>query len=123
MPHASIAPRLRRNAKGLRREMTDAERKLWSQIRAHRLMGLGLRRQFPLAGYIADFACPEHRLIIEVDGSQHGEAEQQVYDAARTVRFERDGWTVLRFWNTDVLAHIDDVCELIVRAVGTDKFR
>jgi very-short-patch-repair endonuclease len=103
--------------------MTDAERKLWSQIRGHRLMGLRFRRQFPLGGYIADFACPEHRLIIEVDGSQHGEAEQRIYDAARTVRFERDGWTVVRFWNTDVLTHIDDVCEMIVRAIGTDKFR
>jgi len=58
----------------MRKAMTDAELKLWNELRAHRLMGLGFRRQFPIAGYIVDFACPEKKLIVEVDGSQHSDA-------------------------------------------------
>jgi very-short-patch-repair endonuclease len=67
MPHADIPDRHRQNAKAMRREMTDAERKLWNELRAHRLMGLGFRRQVPIAGYIVDFACTDHRLVVEVD--------------------------------------------------------
>jgi very-short-patch-repair endonuclease len=59
----------------MRKTMTDAELKLWNAIRAHRLMGLGFRRQVPIAGYIVDFACPTHNLIVEVDGWQHANDE------------------------------------------------
>ncbi|MFN7104338.1 MAG: endonuclease domain-containing protein, partial [Pseudorhizobium sp.] len=109
MPHAPIPPARRANAKRMRKTMTDAELKLWNAIRAHRLMGLGFRRQVPIAGYIVDFACPTHSLIVEVDGSQHANDEDLRYDAARTAR-QRDGWTVLRFWNDEVLKDIDNVC-------------
>lgn len=98
--------------------MTDAELKLWNAVRAHRLSGLGFRRQVLVAGFIADFACPSHRLIIEIDGSQHGDADQAAYDAARTSRLEADGWTILRFWNDEVLRDIDGVCRHIVTAAG-----
>ncbi len=98
--------------------MTDAELKLWNELRAHRLMGLGFRRQVPIAGYIADFACAEHRRIVEVDGSQHARSGDADYDRQRTLRLEADGWTVLRFWNDDVLRDIDNVCEHIVRVIG-----
>ena len=86
----------------MRRALTDAELKLWNELRAHRLMGLGFRRQFPVAGFIVDFACPDKKLIVEVDGSQHAESDAADVDAARTKRLEQDGWTVLRFWSTQI---------------------
>jgi len=98
--------------------MTDAELKLWNELRAHRLMGLAFRRQFPIAGYIVDFACPSKRLIVEVDGSQHTEDAQLAIDEQRRRRLESDGWTVLRFWNEDILRDIDNVCRHIVITVG-----
>ena len=118
MPHAPVPPVRRANAKRMRKTMTDAELKLWNAIRAHRLMGLGFRRQVPIAGYIVDFACPTHKLIVEVDGTQHGHDDALRYDAARTLRLERDGWTVLRFWNDEVLKDIDNVCLHILKIVG-----
>jgi very-short-patch-repair endonuclease len=102
----------------MRKVMTLAELKLWNELRAHRLMGLGFRRQFPVAGYIVDFACPEKKLVVEVDGSQHAEADAVDSDEARTLRLEQDGWTVLRFWNDDVIRDIDNVCQHIVIAIG-----
>ena len=114
MPHAPVPPQRRANAKRMRKEMTDAERKLWACLRAHRLMGLSFRRQVPIAGFIVDFACPDRKLIVEVDGSQHGNDADIAYDATRTRRLEQDGWTVLRFWNDDVLRDIDNVCRHIV---------
>ncbi|EKF58337.1 hypothetical protein QWE_17083 [Agrobacterium albertimagni AOL15] len=117
-PHAPVPPQRRAHAKRMRSEMTDAERKLWGCLRAHRLMGLSFRRQVPIAGFIVDFACPDHKLIVEVDGSQHGHDADLTYDAARTRRLEQDGWTVLRFWNDDVLRDIDNVCQHIVVVAG-----
>jgi len=102
----------------MRKAMTDAELKLWNELRAHRLMGLGFRRQFPIAGYIVDFACPEKKLIVEVDGSQHSDAGFAEADEIRSKRLEQDGWTVLRFWNDDVIRDIDNVCQHIVIAAG-----
>jgi len=118
MPHAPIPPKNRPRAKAMRRIMTDAEAKLWNTLRAHRLMGLGFRRQAHIAGYIVDFACPDKKLIVEVDGSQHGDTETAAADEVRTKRLEQDGWTVLRFWNDDVLREIDAVCDHIVIAAG-----
>jgi very-short-patch-repair endonuclease len=118
MPHTPVPDRNRRNAKAMRRVMTDAELKLWNELRAHRLMGLGFRRQVPIAGYIVDFACSEKRLIVELDGSQHAEAERAIADSARSKRLEQDGWTILRFWNDDVLRDIDNVCQHIVIVAG-----
>jgi very-short-patch-repair endonuclease len=118
MPHTPVGQRNRANAKSMRREMTDAELKLWNAVRAHRLMELPFRRQVPIAGYIVDFACPGKRMIVEIDGSQHGDAEQSSNDEARTRRLGQDGWTVLRFWNVDVLNDIDGVCQHIVTVAG-----
>lgn len=101
--------------------MTDAELKFWNAVRAHRLMGLGFRRQFPIAGYIVDFVCPAQKLIVEIDGSQHADETKASYDAVRTARLEADGWTVLRFWNDDVMRDIDNVCLHIVTIAGHAK--
>jgi very-short-patch-repair endonuclease len=100
----------------MRSAMTEAELKLWNELRAHRLMGLAFRRQMPVGGYIADFACPEHKLIVEVDGSQH--AENETYDLARTAYLEGQGWQVVRFWNDDVLHDVDNVCTHILRLIA-----
>ncbi len=118
MNHFPVSPANRRNARRMRKVMTEAELKLWNELRAHRLMGLSFRRQMPVAGYIVDFACPAHRLIIEVDGSRHGDEARSAQDQARTERLRKLGWTVIRFWNDDVLRDMDNVCSHIVTVAG-----
>jgi very-short-patch-repair endonuclease len=114
MVHHLVAPTNRGNARKMRKAMTDAELKLWNELRAHRLMDLAFRRQMPIAGYIVDFACPAKKLVVEIDGSQHADAAQSEADATRARRLDALGWTVLRFWNDDVLRDIDNVCQHIV---------
>ena len=118
MPHTPLPPQNRSRAKKMRRVMTDAELKLWNELRAHRLMGLGFRRQVPIMGFIVDFACPEKRMIVELDGSQHAEAAQMAADKERTRSLQQDGWTILRFWNEDVLRDIENVCQHILIEAG-----
>ena len=118
MPHAPVPPINRANARRMRKALTEAELKLWNALRAHRLMGLGFRRQVPISDYIVDFACPSRRLVVELDGSQHGERGIATYDTIRTTQLEQLGWTVLRFWNDDVLTDIDNVCLHIVKIAG-----
>jgi len=118
MPHTPLPPNNRARAKAMRRTMTPAELKLWNEVRAHRLGGLSLRRQFGIGDYIVDFACPSLKLVIELDGSQHGDEEIAERDARRTAFLEASGWTVIRFWNDDVLRDIDGVCQHIVTAAG-----
>lgn len=115
VPAHRAAPKANRgHARRLRREMTDAETRLWFALRAHRLDGLSFRRQTPIGGFIVDFVCQDRRLIIELDGGQHAESKQDV---------ERDNWLaskgyrVLRFWNSDVLQNRTAVLEMIVAAV------
>jgi very-short-patch-repair endonuclease len=100
----------------MRSAMTEAELKLWNELRAHRLMGLSFRRQMPIGRFIVDFACPEHRLIVEVDGSHH--ADDAVRDKMRTAYLQQQGWRVVRFWNDDVLHDVDSVCTNILRLIG-----
>ena len=118
MGHDLVPSRQRRNAKSMRRVMTDAELKLWNELRAHRLMEMSFRRQVPIGPYIVDFACSAHRLIVEVDGSQHADAEHLQYDEARSVYLKASGCTILRFWNDDVIRDIDNVCQHIVIEAG-----
>ncbi|MBL0936928.1 MAG: endonuclease domain-containing protein [Rhizobiaceae bacterium] len=115
MPHDLVPDRRRSNAKAMRRAMTDAELRLWNELRAHRLMGLSFRRQVPIGPYIADFACSAHHIIVEVDGSQHAEPDR---DKARDAFLASSGWIILRFWNDDILREIDNVCLHIVTAAG-----
>ncbi|RUX21107.1 endonuclease domain-containing protein [Mesorhizobium sp. M2A.F.Ca.ET.042.01.1.1] len=118
MTHHRVSPVSRGNARKMRKQMTDAGLKLWNEVRAHRLMGLSFRRQMPIAGYIVDFACPDKKLVVEIDGSQHALAEVSASDAARTAKLESLGWTILRFWNDDVIRDIDNVCQHIVIVAG-----
>jgi very-short-patch-repair endonuclease len=70
-PKWKVSPKLRSNARALRKNSTDAERILWSELRDHRLSGASFRRQVPIANYIADFVCHSAKLVIELDGGQH----------------------------------------------------
>ncbi len=117
-PRFKVPEQNRAHARAMRRNLTDAELKLWHELRAHRLMGLSFRRQYPIGHYIVDFACPSKRLIVELDGSQHADDDAIAYDKQRTRALEADGWTVLRFWNDDVLKSIDAVCQHIVTVSG-----
>jgi very-short-patch-repair endonuclease len=108
-------------ARKLRRNLTDAERKLWSELRGRRLNGLKFRRQVPVAGFIADFLCEEIRLILEVDGGQHGENAEM--DHQRTRVLNAAGYEVLRFWNNEVLTNIEGVCERILETARHAKNR
>ena len=99
------------NAKALRSKQTDAEQRLWYHLRAHRFMGLKFKRQKPLGRYIVDFVCLERRLIIEIDGGQH--AEQVAYVQHRDAWLRSQGYTVLRFWNNDVMQQLENVLEQI----------
>jgi very-short-patch-repair endonuclease len=98
--------------------MTEAERKLWFRIRAHRLEGLSFRRQVPIGAYIADFVCHDHRLVIELDGSQHAEDVHAARDAVRDATLSAFGYRVLRFWNSDIFLNMDGVLGAILIAVG-----
>ncbi len=118
MTHHAVSPINRGNARKMRKTMTDAELKLWNELRAHRLMGLSFRRQLSIAGYIVDFACPSKKLIVELDGSQHARTENSARDVARAAKLEALGWTILRFWNDDIIRDIDNVCQHIVIEAG-----
>ena len=107
----------------MRHAMTDAELKLWNELRAHRLEGLGFRLQLPVGGYIVDFACAEHRLIVEVDGSQHADHSDVEYDAKRSAYLKSKGWTVIRFWNDDVLKDLDNTCTHILAVLRNKGVR
>ncbi len=98
--------RQRDRARALRANLTDAERALWQKIRGKQL-GAKFRRQAPVGPYIADFLSHEARLVIEVDGGQHGATEE--YDVSRTAYIEEQGFKVLRFWNNEVLENMDGV--------------
>ena len=97
-------------ARQLRRDSTDAEKRLWRALR-EKLPAFKWRRQMPIGPYFADVACFAERLVIELDGGQHPEATE--YDSARTRFMESHGYRVLRFWNNDVMGNVDGVLEAI----------
>lgn len=105
-------------AKGLRRVMTDAEKRLWYHLRAHRFLGMKFKRQKPIGPYIVDFACPTFKLIIEIDGGQH--SEETEYDRRRDIWLSKHGYTVLRFWNNEVAENMEGVLERIAAAAMHD---
>jgi len=104
-------------ARAMRSNPTDAERRLWSILRAKRLADLRWRRQVIIDDlYIADFICFEHRLIVEADGGQHAE---NPHDSDRDAYLTTQGFRILRFWNNDVLTNSDSVAEAILRAIDS----
>ena len=97
--------------RALRNNMSDAEQALWRLLRGRNISGLRFRRQHPFGDYILDFVCLENRLVIEVDGGQHG--QQAMYDGDRTQKLQAAGFRVLRFWNNEVLKEMESVKEKI----------
>ena len=106
--------RLTPAAQRLRRNMTDAERRLWSHLRA-RQMGVQFTTQYQIGNAIADFACRRLKLVIEVDGGQHSDSPT---DEARTREIEARGYHVIRFWNNDVLANTDGILIRIAEEIA-----
>jgi len=86
-------------AKSMRSNPTDAEKVLWRMLRDHRFLGLKFKRQAPIGPYIVDFLCPQLRLVVEADGSQHGKNR----DSFRDVWLHDEGYRVVRFWNHQIL--------------------
>ena len=122
MPHYNVRDANRANARRMRRRLTPAELKFWNAVRGHRLMGLSFRRQMPISGYIVDFACPEHKLIVEIDGASHSLDGQIERDDERDQHLEVLGWSVVRYTNDDIYSRLDDVCMHLLRTIGTERF-
>ena len=110
---------LKPNAQRLRREMTRQERHLWYDYL--NACPARFRRQKQFGHYIVDFYCARHKLVIEIDGSQHYEPEEKARDEARTAYLNSIGLTVLRFSNYDVDAHFESVCIAIDEIVRGEK--
>ena len=102
-------------ARRLRRDQTDLERKLWYALRNRRFDGFKFRRQQPIGPYIADFISFERKLVIELDGSQHGLERNAAYDTRRTAELDKQGFKVMRFWNADLIENFDGVLDAIWR--------
>ena len=104
-------------AKRLRANQTKSERKLWDALRGLPLAGTHFRRQVPIGPYVVDIACPDAKLVIEVDGAHHAEKENADRDAQRTRWLEGEGYRVLRFWNSDVTDNPSGVLESICATI------
>lgn len=105
--------RLKSNSRSLRSNMTDAEQKLWQRLRRKQINGWQFYRQKPLGNYIVDFYCAAAHLVVEIDGSQHYEPEQQQSDRERDEYLTGLGLRVLRFDNRQVLLETEAVVEVI----------
>ena len=101
-------------SQSLRATPTETEKSLWYKLRGRRLGGYKFVRQFPIGPYFADFCCRDVMLVVELDGSQHIES---AYDDRRDAFIVEQGYSVLRFWNSDVRSDISNVCDTIVAAL------
>ena len=110
-------PNLR--ARWLRNNMTPQEIKLWCQLQHLNARGFHFRRQAPVESYIVDFIEKTARLVIEVDGSQHGQSGGELKDARRDARLQHLGFRVLRFWNIDIDRAMDGVIDRITETLAT----
>jgi very-short-patch-repair endonuclease len=107
-----IDPSLRDSARRLRRDATEAEQKMWRALRGS-AFGVVFRRQHPIGAAIVDFACVEAKIVVEIDGGQHGGEA----DAARDEVMHAAGWRVLRYWNNEVMENLEGVLADIARAL------
>jgi len=116
-PEWYVSDKQRSNARALRRDMTDAERIIWYNVRAHRFQGTSFRRQTPIGPYVIDFMCHSARLVIEIDGGQHFEPDNIARDKRRDAYLAAQGYRVLRFNNLDVMKNKAGVLETIAAAL------
>jgi len=104
-------------ARRLRHNVTDAERRLRLELRRLPTYGTHFRRQAPIGPYVVDFACMAAHLVIELDGSQHAEADGVRKDEARTRWLAQEGYKVIRFWNNDISENLEGVLQAIYVAL------
>ena len=107
------------NSRNLRHEMTDAELVLWRALRSNQMENVHFRRQHAVGPFVVDFCAPRRKLVIEVDGGQH--AVQGEYDRKRSEYLRSRGYSVLRFWNHEVLSNLDGVVAVILAALGVGE--
>ncbi len=112
-------PITHRLAQNLRHNSTETESKLWAYLRSHRFKNIHFRRQHTIGNYIVDFCAPRKKLIIELDGSQHQNHEEQ--DNERTSFLISKGYKVLRFWNNDISNHLEEVMVAIELAINNTQ--
>lgn len=110
----------REKARCLRQQPTTEEEQLWEALRNRRLAGYKFRRQYVIEQYIVDFICVSERLIVELDGMHHADAEQAAYDEVRSQFLQAAGYRILRFWNHHVKQDIADVLDTIKRAIDRE---
>ena len=101
----------------LRLNPTDAEQKMWSRLQARQVAGTRFNRQFPVGPFICDFVSRAAKLVVEIDGGQHAQQEEE--DAQRSEYLKARGYRVVRFWNNDVLGNVDGVVETIEQILMT----
>ena len=109
-----LKPGAIKRARNLRTHATDAERKLWYKLRELRAMGYHFRRQAPFRSYVLDFVEHSAKFVIELDGGQHGEDKRRVRDEIRDGTLRAEGYRVMRFWNSDVLADVGLIAEYLL---------
>ncbi len=119
MPPKKLSIITRQRAHDLRHNQTEPESKLWTYLRTHRLGDVHFRRQHTIGKYIVDFCAPRQKLIIELDGSQHLDREQQ--DQVRSSILSSKGYRILRFWNNDVMNNLEAVIVSIEQALSESK--
>ena len=108
-----VVRRTNPNAAMLRQNATECEKQLWAALRNRQLDGFKFRRQATIGPYVVDLLCAEHRLIVEVDGGQHSDEA----DLSRTRFLEGQGYSVIRFWNHEVIENLDGVLVSIRQAL------
>ena len=114
--YKDISESMKERSQELRRNMTDAENRMWYYLRNRRLSGYKFVREHVIGNYIVDFVCRERKLIIEIDGGQHMDAME--YDAKRTKYLESHGYRVLRVWNDEVFKNLQVVMDKILHALS-----
>jgi very-short-patch-repair endonuclease len=119
-PPRLIAEEPLAHSRALRRDSTDAEKRLWAILRNRKLDGWKFRRQVPIDSFIVDFCCIKARLIVELDGGQHADARKR-YDDKRSRELKARGFRVLRFWNSEVLQETEGVIQEISRMLCAER--
>jgi very-short-patch-repair endonuclease len=117
-PTWRVTLKARKHARALRTNSTKAEQIIWRAVRAHRLLGVGFRRQTPIGPYIVDFVSHAAKVVIEVDGGQHFDDAYEARDARRDNFLRSRGFRVLRFSNYEVMTNLEGVWTVIAAAVG-----
>jgi very-short-patch-repair endonuclease len=118
MSHRRTSSHVFVNSAQLRHNSTEAEEKLWQVLRMHQLENTHFRRQHAIGSFIVDFCAPHKKIVIEIDGKQH--QDQQEYDNERTQVLESKGYQVLRFWNEDVINHMENVLDSILSVLRSN---